>query len=106
MNDGAAPRGGSVADTHELGFGEEVQGPAAAFAAEAAHADAAERLAQIAQEVAVDPAHAGAHALGEAHRRRDVRRPDVGRQAVARRVRAPHYVVERVEPEDGEDGAE
>src|ERR1700681_3786737 len=102
MNDIAA----SIADAHEFGFGEEVERPAAAFAAEAAHPDAAERLPQVAQEVAVDPAHPGAHVLREAHPGCDVRRPDVRREAEPRRVGARDDFVERVEPEDGEHGAE
>src|SRR5665213_4293826 len=88
----------SVRDAHEFGFGEEVQRPAAAFAAEAAHPDAAERLAQIAQKVAVDPAHTGAHALRERHPVRplvvhlDLERRD--RDGV-RAARARRYVLDQ-----------
>ncbi len=55
----------SVSDTHELGFGEEVETPAPALPTKTAGFHPAERLTQIAQEVAVDPNHACPDACSE-----------------------------------------
>ena len=70
----------------DLGLAVEVEGVVAAFAADAAAFDAAERRAQVAHVLRVDPAHAGVDRVRHAMRALQVVRPDVGGQPVLRGV--------------------
>src|SRR5437660_5606935 len=67
-------------DVHDLGLAVKVEGVVAALAADPAVLDAAERRAQVADILRVDPAHAGVDRLRDAMRPLHVVRPYVGGQ--------------------------
>src|SRR6478609_5198102 len=75
------------ADTDVLRLAEHLEAPAAAFAAGARRLGAAERLAQIANVLAVDEAHPRLDSGGDAVGAADVPGPDVARQAIGDVVR-------------------
>lgn len=91
---------------HGLLVGVEVDRAVAALVAQAGGFDAAERGAQVADVVAVEPHHAGLDVLGEVVRPGQVLRPDVGGQAVLGVVRQGEGFVVVLERGDGHDGTE
>src|SRR5437588_12148057 len=79
-------------DVHDLRLAVEVEGVVTALTADPAVLDTAERGAQVAHILRVDPAHAGVDRLRYAMRSLHVVRPDVGGQAIARGVRPPDRI--------------
>ena len=94
----ARDRVGAERDVDDLGVAVELERVVAALAADPRLLGAAERRAQVAHVLRVDPAHAGVDRLRDAVRAADVVGPDVGREPVRGRVRQAHrlgLVVER-----------
>ena len=93
-------------DVHGLLVGVEVDRAVAALVAEAGRLDAAERGAEVAHVVRVEPHHAGLDRLREVVRALEVVRPDVGGEAVLRVVRERERLFVGVERGDRDDRAE
>lgn len=93
-------------DVDDLRFGVEVDAVRAALAAHARSLDAAERRAQVADVVGVDPDHAGCDGVRDAVAALEVRGPDVRGQTELRGVREVHGLGLVVEGSDGHDRAE
>ncbi len=93
-------------DVHGLLVGVEVDRAVAALVAEAGGLHAAERGAEVAHVVRVEPHHAGLDRLREVVRALQVARPDVGGEAVLRVVRQRERLFVGVERGDRDDRAE
>src|SRR5690606_19624270 len=90
----------SELDADVAGFGVELQGVHATFAADARLLGATERRAQVAQEPAVDPGDAHVDAPGHAVGTGQIGGPDGGGQAVIIGVGQLHHFVFAVEGGD------
>ena len=93
-------------DVHGLLVGVEVDRAVAALVAEPGGLDAAERGAQVAHVVGVEPHHAGLDRLREVVRAAQVARPDVGGEPVLHAVGERERLVVGVERRDRDDRAE
>src|ERR1700688_3617818 len=76
----------AVCDAHEFRLRPELHAEAAALPAKPAHLRTSKRDAQVAQKKTVDPYHPGLDLFSDPQRAINVRRPDVSREAEARRV--------------------